>query len=115
MNMPVIQTAFVGWMNPITLIKVSQTVNNDGNVIDTESPINFVGTIQPLMPTKLIVSPSGQRFWAWLMIHTPYELGAVIDDNDLLKYKNKKYKVMLTNDYQLNGYFEYHLVEEYQA
>lgn len=113
MGMPVIQSAFIGWEVPITLLRVT-TVIVEGDAVITESPINFLGMQQPLMPKKLVVSSKGQRFWSWLMIHTKYRLGSVIDDNDRIKYNGKQFKVMLTNDYTLNGYLEYHLVEDYQ-
>ena len=113
MGMPVIQSAFIGWEIPITLLKVT-TVLVEGDLVTTQSPINFLGTQQPLMPKKLIVSAQGQRYWSWLMIHTRFRLGSVIDDNDRINYNGKQFKVMLTNDYTLNGYLEYHLVEDYQ-
>ncbi len=111
--MPQVDDALIDWMQDIILIRISQTVNSNRDVVVTETPIKFQGTIQPLMPKKLIIKPNGNRFWSWLQIHTPFELGKFIDDNDLISYKGQKFKVMLQNDYSLNGYFEYHLVEAY--
>ncbi|MGL5113573.1 MAG: hypothetical protein ACRC6O_13150 [Flavobacterium sp.] len=113
MAMPRVDDALLDWMQDITLIRISQIVNSNRDVEVTETPIKFQGTIQPLMPKKLILNSEGGRFWAWQQIHTPFELGKVIDDNDLVSYKGRKFKVMLTNDYSLNGYLEYHLVEAY--
>ncbi len=113
--MPVIQDAFTGWTQSITLIKITQAVDNNGVLVNTQTPINFEGTIQPLMPQKMVVSAQGERFWSWLQIHTPYQLGKVVNDNDLISYSGKNYKVMLLNDYSINGYYEYHLVEDYQG
>lgn len=114
MNMPYIQSAFNGWQTRINLIKIAQSVDNDGLIIQSESPITFMGIIQPLKPTELQVSSSGQRRWSWYQIHTQYQLHLVLQPNDLIRYKNVNYKVMLQNDYSLDGYLEYHLIEDYQ-
>ena len=113
MSMPQVDDAFIDWMTPITLKKVIQTVDSKGEVTVVEVPVTFQGVIQPLMPTKMTVTPDGNRFWAWFMIHTPVALGKALDDNDVVNYNGKNYKVMLQNDYSLNSYYEYHLVEDY--
>ena len=113
--MPQMQAALWNWQEKITLIRISQAVDDDGNVIQTEFPIVFIGAIQPLKPTKLEVSSSGQRAWEWWQIHTAFELHKVLEPNDLIKYQNDKvYKLILQNDYSRNGFLEYHLIENYQ-
>jgi hypothetical protein len=111
MPIPKIRTALSGWQSPITLIKITQT-NVDGDITDSETEITFQGVVQPLTPEALKIKPLEERSWEWLMIHT--KTGAEISTNDLIGYNGKKYKVMFENDYVLNGYYEYHLVKNYE-
>lgn len=115
MNMPVIQSAFIGWMKSITLLKITQSNDDNGITVDTQIPIVFMGTIQPYKPAALEVKASGERSWNWLQIHTPYKLSTQLNNNDLIKYSGVNYKIMMNNDYQINGYYEYHLVEDYNG
>jgi hypothetical protein len=111
MNMPVIQAAFDGWFSPITLLKITQ-INNYGHNTSTYLAINFDGTIQPFKPRQLDVKAEGQRFWKWWMIHTQTQLA--LTKGDKVIYNNVRMKLMESLDYSLNGYFEYHLVEDFQ-
>ena len=110
--MPQITDALTGWNQLISLIKITQTVGDDGQVINIKTPIAFQGIIQPSEPSKLIVGKRGERAWAKYMIHTISQIG--LDDNDLITYNCKNYKVMAKNDYSLNGFYYYYLVEDYQ-
>lgn len=112
--MPQIQVAFNGWETQIVLQKVTQSNDDDGNTIQTLTPIRFKGVIQPYAPTALEIKAVGERKWEWYMIHTRFELSKYLEPNDLIFYAGKNYKVMQQNNYQLDGYLEYHLVEDYQ-
>lgn len=104
--------AFAGWTKQITLIRIVQSIV-DGLVVDAEVPWTFEGTIQPLSPKQLEIKPDGLRSFEWLQIHqvtTSHDLTT----NDKILYKGKRFKVMGTNDYSLNNYVEYHLVEDFQ-
>lgn len=109
--MPQMDDAFNGWEQQIVLIKLSTTTDDDGLDIVTESPLVFMGTIQPLKPIELLVTSSGQRKWEWWQIHTKFRLSDVIDPSERVRFNGKDYKVMLQNDYNRNGYIEYHLIE----
>ena len=112
-GMPQMRAAFAGWFMPINLIRISQSVEDDGFVTVTESSITFKGTIQPLSPKQLMLKPEGERAWDWLQIHCL--TGTLnLTTSDRISYNSKKYKVMAVNDYSLNNYIEYHLVRDYQ-
>lgn len=110
--MPQISSALNGWESPILLIKISYTDMPDGSTVLSEIPINFKGTIQPLKTRNLEIHPTEGRAFTWLQIHT--RINIALANGDRVKYKNVKYKVMNLNDYSLNGYYEYHLCEEFQ-
>ena len=109
--MPQMQDAFNGWDNKITLIKLSTTVDGDGLAVTTQRPISFMGTIQPLKPTELEVTSSGQRQFNWWQVHTRFKIHDVVSPSERVRFNGKDYKVMLQNDYNRNGYLEYHLTQ----
>lgn len=109
--MPQMEDALNGWEEKITLLKLSTTIDDDGLAVITSLPFSFMGTIQPLKPTNLEVTSSGQRKFEWWMIHTKFVLHDVITPSERIRFKEKDYKVMLKNDYNRNGYLEYHLIE----
>lgn len=110
-GMPQITSAFNGWMKPITLSRVTQTVE-DGIVFSSESSVTFEGTIQPLTEKAIALKPEGQRAWTWLQIHC--KIPGVLDNNDIITYNGLTYKVMMLKDYSLNGFIEYHVCKDYQ-
>ena len=109
--MPQMQDAFNGWEEKIILLKLSTSIDDDGIATTTEKPLVFFGVIQPLKPIELQVSSSGQRKFEWWQVHTRYRLHDVVEPSERIRFKGKVYKVMLQNDYDRNGYYEYHLIE----
>ncbi len=70
--------------------------------------IEFLGVLQPIPETKLLIKPEGQRTWQWWTMWTEQELNLdmiVIDDQE------KEYRVMRASDWNAAGYFEYQLTE----
>jgi hypothetical protein len=111
MPIPKIQVALNGWESPVTLIKVTQSIV-DYETVNVEEEISFQGVVQPLTAEALQLKPLETRSWEWLMIHT--RTSAEIFTNDLIRYDGKEYKVMFEKNYSLNGYYEYHLVKNYE-
>ncbi|MBZ5673707.1 MAG: hypothetical protein LAP61_05615 [Acidobacteriia bacterium] len=109
-GMPRVGAAFAGWQNKIELLKRSQTVV-DGLVQSIDSPFSFTGVMQPLSPNQIELKPEGQRAFEWLQIHcTSGPLN--LDPNDRIFFNEKLYKIMAQNDYSLNGYIEYHAIQD---
>lgn len=111
MSLPKIQFALNCWEEQITMIKVSQSIV-DYKTVNTEVTINFKGVVQPLTAEALRIKPLEMRSWEWLMIHT--RIGVELSTNDLVRFDGKEYKVMFDKNYERYGYFEYHLVEDYE-
>ncbi len=109
--MPQMQDALNGWEEKIILVKLSSLIDDEGLAVTIETPFSFMGTIQPLKPTELQVSSSGQRKFEWWQIHTRFKIHDVVSPSERIRFKGKAYKVMLQNDYSRNGYLEYHLIE----
>lgn len=138
-GMPQIGAAFAGWLQVITIKKRNQTVVDalvtygapatwdgsgdadawdvPGETYDKPLPpvtaITFKGTIQPLSPKLIALKPEGQRAWEWLQIHC-FSGPLNLRNNDQIIYNGKDYKIMGINDYSLNGFIEYHAIEDYQ-
>ena len=111
MPIPKIQFALNCWEVPLTMIKITSSIV-DYQKIDAREEITFSGVEQPLTAEALRIKPLETRSWEWLMIHT--KTSAEIFTNDLIKYDDKDYKVMFEKDYSLYGYYEYHLVKNYE-
>lgn len=112
MTIPKIQDAFTGWETDITLVTISQVIDDRGISIDTETPINFRGVIQPLSPEQLKVKPEGKRSWNSWQVHTHIDLN--LSTGDKVIYLGKSYEVEALLDYSLNNYYEYHLLKDYE-
>lgn len=111
--MPQMEAAFSGWAIQITLVVISQIVDANGFVTNSERNISFEGTVQPLEPNKIMLKPEGQRSFEWLQIHC-LDRNANLNTNDRIVYNSQKYKIMAKNDYSLNNYVEYHAIQDYQ-
>ena len=111
MGLPKIKIALNGWEYNIILNKVTSSFV-DYQKVDTLEQISFKGVIQPLTSEDLKLKPLESRSWEWLMIHT--KTFNELETGDLVEYKGKKFKVMMKKDYDLNGYYEYHLVKNYE-
>jgi len=111
MGMPQIKKALNRWNIDITMIKVSESIV-DGDVQEIETEFNFKGVVQPLAREELKAKPEGERSWEWLMIHT--HINIELETGDKIKYQGKNFKVMAKKDYELNNYYEYHIVKDYE-
>lgn len=101
-----------GWEVPLTLIKITQNVV-EGDLVTTETTINFKGVWQPLKDEALELKPEGQRSWEWIWIHAKSS-SLNLETADKVKFNNKRYKVMEKKDYGLNGFVEYQLCRDYE-
>lgn len=111
-GMPQMDSTLYGWEVPLTLEKVYQNIV-EGDFTYTTKIINFKGVWQPLKDERLEAKPEGQRSWEWIWIHAVS--GSLnLETADKVIFNNKRYKVMEKKDYSLNGFVEYHLVEDYK-
>lgn len=111
--MPKMTAVFSGWTSAITLKVISET-NVDGFITTTDIDYTFKGIIQPLSPEQIQLKPEGQRSWQWVQIHcVSGDLN--LKTNDRIEYNGQKYKVMNILDYSLNGFIEYHAIQDYEG
>lgn len=111
-GMPQMRDTLTGWEVPLTLTKMIQNVE-DGLVSFVEQTFNFQGVWQPLKDEQLQFLPENQRSWEWIWIHA--KAGTLnLQTADKVIFNNKRYKVMATKDYSLNGFIEYQLVRDYE-
>ena len=111
-GMPNMANTLNGWEVPLSFIKITQSIV-DGDVVKTETPINFMGVWQPLRDEELQFKPENQRSWSWYWVHA--KSGTVeLQTQDKFLFKNKRYKVMAVKDYSLNGFISYEVVRDYE-
>lgn len=110
-GMPKIKKAIKKWQTDITLIKITESIV-DFEVSEVETEYSFKGVVQPLSLQELKAKPEGERHWQWLMIHT--QINIELEVGDKIKYQDKDFKVMGKKDYELNNYYEYHIVKDYE-
>ena len=112
-SMPNPTGAFSGWQSQLTIIKVSQFIEN-GFVKEKLTPVSFNGVIQPLSPEQLNLKPETLRSFRWLQIHV-YSGDLNLKTNDKIEVDGKRFKVMGILDYQRNGFVEYHAIEDFET
>lgn len=110
-GMPQVADTFTGWEVPLTLVKITQSIV-EGDVVTTETPINFMGVIQPLRMEDLLTKPDGQRSWNYYWIHTKSELP--FQTADKIVFKDVRYKITAIKDYGLNGFKELEVILDFQ-
>lgn len=109
-NFPNMATVLPEWFQPLTFGVVTKTVVAfDDQEVMTE--INFFGVWQPFSPRQLEILPEGQRSWSNIMVHSKTDLH--LKNDDVIIFETIQYRVMNQNDYHLNGYYEYMLIQDY--
>lgn len=111
-GLPQMASTLNGWEVPLTFVKITQSIV-DGDVVKTETPINFMGVWQPLRDEELQFKPENQRSWSWYWIHAKSS-SIDLQTQDKFIFKDKRYKVMSVKDYSLNGFVEYQVVRDYE-
>lgn len=111
-GMPNMRNTLDGWEIPLTLVKITQGIS-EGELVTTETTINFMGVWQPLKEEQLALLPEGQRSWSNVWIHAKSsELN--LETADKVIFNSRRYKVIAKKDYGLNGFVEYMLIRDYE-
>ena len=111
-GMPQMDSTLTGWEVPLTLVKVVQSVV-EGDLVTTETKINFKGVWQPLSAEQLNLLPEGQRSWENVWIHCKASQ-LNLETASKVIFNGKRYKITQKKDYGLNGYVEYMLIRDYE-
>lgn len=111
-NMPQMDTTLQGWEVPLTLEKIYQDIV-EGDKTETKELINFKGVWQPFSMEQLALLPEGQRSWSHYWVHIKAST-VNLDTADKIIFQGKRYKIIERKDYTLNGFIEYHVIEDYE-
>ena len=108
---PNVSGAMDNWYQPMIFgIIVKSTVNFE--LQETISNLSFQGLWQPLRPQQLKMKPEGERKWRWFQVFSNPAL--VLDIDSIITYLGTNYRVMGKEDFSLEGYARYELLEDYE-
>lgn len=80
-------------------------------VVETDTPINFRGMIQPYTERRLQLLPEGQRAWSWFQLYADPSLTLNVDD--VVVYEGVQTRIMSRQDFSLYGYILYIIVQDW--
>lgn len=109
-RLPQVTAALRGLMQPITVEVLTKTVVNM-QVVETPTPYNIMGVVQPFTDRQLMLRPEGERGWTWLLLHVDPSTPLSLDD--VVIYKGKQTRVMALKDWTAYGYLELHCCQDY--
>ena len=110
-SLPNVSTALDNWFQNISFVKIVKSVIN-GRVSEVETVIEFRGVWQPMSSQELERKTEGQRDWRWFTIHSDVDIELKPDDKII--YKNREFRVIKKDDYEIYGYYKYDVVEGYE-
>jgi len=111
-HLPNMSSTIVGWFLPIRIGIVTRTVV-DFEQVETVQWIDTQGVVQQYKTEDLEITKSGDRSWDMLQIHCLPDLQ--LENDNLIIYKDIRYKVMNNNNYSDYGYMEYICVETFSG
>lgn len=109
-TMPNLVQALANWFQPMTFTTIVKIVEGFQSV-ETPTSVDFRGVWQPFTAQQLMMKPEGQRKWKWFTVHA--ETGLVLEPDEVVSYLGTQYRVKDKIDYTLDGYVEYHLIEDF--
>lgn len=109
-TVPDVSGALTDYFQLMTFIRVLKTTIGFQDV-ETATPINFRGQIQPLSSRRLELKPEGQRAWTWFLVYSDPVL--TLDVDEVVNYNGQQTRVMARKDYSIYGYIEYEMVQDW--
>lgn len=100
------------WFLPLKFWVLTKTVINF-LVKETYVEFNFKGVWQSLNAEDLQIKPEGQRSWTWWQVHADVSLNLMVDN--IIRYESVNYRVMAKIDHSIYGYYEYHVVQDWEG
>lgn len=111
-TLPDVSGGMLDYFQAMQFQKVTKTVNGF-QVIETETPINCQGVLQPFTERQLFFKAEGQRAWSWFWLHTDTSVTLQVDD--VVVWRGKPTRVMSRKDFAQYGYLEFHLVQDWSG
>lgn len=99
-----------GWFQPLSMVKLAKT-NINGLVKMVATPFTTRGVWQPMKAQSLKKKPEQQRKWKWFTLHA--EIDTPLEPDEIVQYLGEQWRVDEKLDYSLEGYIEYHLVNDF--
>jgi hypothetical protein len=109
-TMPNVLSALLDWFQPMTFTTLVKAVVGFQNV-EVPTNIDFRGVWQPFTAQQLNTKPDGQTAWRWFTVHADTTL--ILKPDEVITYLGSQYRVKEKLDYSLNGYVEYHIIEDF--
>lgn len=109
-TVPDVSDVLLDWFQKMTFDVVIKTVSGF-ELVETTTPVEFQGVIQPLSGKQLMIKPEGQRAWNWMLLHADPSLS--LEPDDIVIYLGVRYRVYQQKQYDIYGYREYQLAEDY--
>ena len=109
-TLPDVSGAMTDYFQPMIFETLTKTTVGF-EVLETASPLNFRGLIQPLTERQLFFKPEGQRAWSWYLLHADPSL--TLDVDDVVNWNGQQTRVMSRKNFDEFGYVEYHLVQDW--
>lgn len=110
-TLPEMSGAVANYFQKMVFTLVGKVVATNFEVVETPTPLNFQGVIQPFTDRQLYLKPEGERAWSWYMVHAETALQLNVDD--VIVFHNVQYRTMSKKNYGLYGFVEYHLVQDW--
>jgi hypothetical protein len=79
--------------------------------VEVGTEVNFRGVFQPAGARVLHMKPEGQRMWKWFIVHSNIQLP--LEPDDVITYLGTQYRIKSDKNYELYGYYEYEIIEDY--
>ena len=112
-TLPVVSDVIANWFQLLTFEHITKTTINF-QVVETTTPMQFQGVVQPFTAQQLSIKPEGERSWKWYTIHAWPALSLVPDDV-LVDQSGTQYRIMEKFDFKEYGYVLYHAVQDYSG
>lgn len=109
---PDVSGALFDWFQPMVFQALTKTVQGY-QVVEDSLQYNFQGVIQPFTERQLMLKPEGQRAWTWFLLFAQPSL--VLQVDDVVDWLGRQTRVMSRKNYTLEGYVEYHLVQDWDG
>lgn len=109
-GMPNMAGTLSGWNQKLTFGLITETIENFESV-QRYTEVIFQGNWQPLETRKINLKPEHQRSLSWYQVHSLTNVH--LKNDDIIQFRGIQYRVMAQWDYSINGYYEYHIVEDY--
>ena len=111
-NLPQVDEAIDGWEVDINANKKEQSLSQ-GDIVYKDIYVKLKGVLQPLRMDELELKDEAQRTWRWYWLHVKKNY-PLLQVNQQVYIKGKKYKIMSVKDFSLNSYIEYEVILDYE-